>query len=77
MSPNELADMIEAMIQHIRKRIEGVGAKEYDKGDKQHIETLSHKDLTINAVEEIDDALVYLAYLRLRLTALVFEHDHE
>ena len=75
MTPTDLADSVEAMIQHLRGRIERVGAKEYSQGDVQHIETLTHNELIINAIEEIDDALVYLAHLRLRLTKIVFEHD--
>lgn len=77
MNPTQLADTVELVIRHLRSRIEGVGATEYDKGDVQHIETLSHSALIINAVEEIDDALVYLAHLRMRLTGLVFALDDE
>jgi hypothetical protein len=75
MTPNELADSIEAMIQHIKGRIMGVGATQYDSGTVQQIETLTRNELIINAVEEIDDALVYLSHLRLRLTKIVFEND--
>jgi hypothetical protein len=75
MNPTQLADTVELLITHLRSRIEGVGATEYDQGDTQNIETLTHNELVINAVEEIDDALVYLAHLRMRLTALVYESD--
>jgi hypothetical protein len=75
MTPNDLAESVGAMIEHIKGRIIGVGATQYDSGTVQQIETLTHNELIINAVEEIDDALVYLAHLRLRLTAIVFEND--
>jgi hypothetical protein len=75
MTPNDLAESIGAMIEHIKGRIIGIGASQYDTGTLQQIETLTHNELIINAVEEIDDALVYLAHLRLRLTKIVFEHD--
>jgi hypothetical protein len=75
MTPNDLAESIGAMIEHIKGRIIGIGASQYDSGTVQQIETLTHNELIINAVEEIDDALVYLAHLRLRLTKIVFEHD--
>jgi hypothetical protein len=75
MTPNDLAESIGAMIEHIKGRIIGIGATQYDSGTVQQIETLTHNELIINAVEEIDDALVYLAHLRLRLTKIVFEND--
>jgi len=75
MTPNDLAESIGAMIEHIKGRIIGIGASQYDSGTVQQIETLTHNELIINAVEEIDDALVYLAHLRLRLTKIVFEND--
>jgi len=75
MTPNDLAESIGAMIEHIKGRIIGIGASQYDSGTVQQIETLTQNELIINAVEEIDDALVYLAHLRLRLTKIVFEND--
>jgi hypothetical protein len=75
MTPNDLAESIGAMIEHIKGRIIGIGATQYDSGTVQQIETLTHNELIINAIEEIDDALVYLAHLRLRLTKIVFEND--
>jgi len=77
MTPNELADSVDAIISNLRARIVGVGANEYSKGEVQHIETLTDKELIINAVEEIDDALVYLAHLRSRLAGLGFDLDNE
>ena len=77
MTPNELADSVDAIISNLRGRIVGVGANEYSKGEVQHIETLTDKELIINAVEEIDDALVYLAHLRSRLAGLGFDLDDE
>jgi len=77
MTPNELADSVDAIISNLRARIIDVGANEYSHGDRQHIETLTKRELIINAVEEIDDALVYLSHLRTRLACLGADLDDE
>ncbi|CAB4194590.1 hypothetical protein UFOVP1264_45 [uncultured Caudovirales phage] len=67
MTPSELADEIDGVITHLRSRIEGTGKEQYDQGDTQKIETFDDAEVLINAIEEIDDAIVYLAHLRVRL----------
>lgn len=70
MNSKEFADQIEAMLQSIRHRIEGVGADQYDEGAKQKIESLTYVQLIDEALAEVDDLLVYSAYLRIRLANL-------
>jgi hypothetical protein len=71
MTPAQLADSVEGVILHLRSRIEGTGKDQYDEGDSQKIESFTNDEVVINAIEEIDDAIVYLAHLRMRLTKLV------
>lgn len=71
MNSNQLANQIEGVITHLRSRIEGTGKEQYDRGSKQVIEGYSEQEVLVNAIEEVDDAIVYLAHLRMRLAELV------
>ena len=71
VTPHQLADSIEGVILHLRSRIEGTGKEQYDRGSKQVIETFSDQEVLVNAIEEMDDAIVYLAHLRIRLAKLI------
>lgn len=73
MTPTQLADSVEEVVLHLRSRIEGTGKEQYDEGDTQKIETFTNDEVIINAIEEIDDAIVYLAHLRMRLAKVVKE----
>lgn len=73
MTPTQLADSVEGVVLHLRSRIEGTGKAQYDEGDTQKIETFSNEEVIVNAIEEIDDAIVYLAHLRMRLAKVVKE----
>lgn len=73
MNPTQLATQIEGVIQHLRSRIEGTGKEQYDRGEQQVIETFTREEVLVNAIEEIDDAIVYLAHLRMRLAGIVGE----
>ena len=73
MTPTQLANQIDGVIQHLRSRIEGTGKQQYDRGSQQVIETFSREEVLVNAIEEIDDAIVYLAHLRMRLANVVGE----
>ena len=73
MTPTQLANQIEGVILHLRSRIEGTGRQQYDRGSKQVIETFSENEVLVNAIEEIDDAIVYLAHLRMRLADITGE----
>ena len=71
MNPSQLADAVTEVMSHLRSRIEGIGASQYSSGEKQRIELLPFADLMQEAIEEIDDALVYLATMRFRLSEYV------
>jgi hypothetical protein len=73
MTPTQLADSVESVVLHLRSRIEGTGKEQYDEGDTQKIETFSNEEVIVNAIEEIDDAIVYLAHLRMRLAKVIKE----
>lgn len=77
MTPTQLADQIEGVIQHLRSRIEGTGKEQYDRGSQQVIETFDNSEVIINAIEEIDDAIVYLAHLRMRLASVTKQINGE
>jgi hypothetical protein len=48
----------------------GVGAEQYDSGDRQKIEDKSIDQVLDEALEEIDDLLVYLSWARIRTQKL-------
>lgn len=70
MNSKQLANQIEGVILHLRSRIEGTGKEQYDRGSKQVIEGYTNQEVMVNAIEELDDAIVYLAHLRMRLATL-------
>ena len=70
MTSEEFADQVTEVIERLRGRILGTGAEQYAHGDTQEIEDFTNQDLVTNAIEEIEDAIVYMAHLRTRFTAL-------
>jgi hypothetical protein len=66
MTSEQLAKAIGHMINSLESRIIGVGAAQYDKGSKQQIEDKSIDQVLDEALEEIDDLLVYLSWARIR-----------
>lgn len=70
MTSEELADTVAQIVESVRYRIVNVGSAEYDQGTVQKIETKSSDQLIQEAIEELDDLVVYCAYLRFRLSSL-------
>jgi hypothetical protein len=71
MTSEEHADAVEAILASLRGRIMGVGAEQYDDGSGvQRFEGRDLGDIVTDAVEEIDDLIVYLCQIRLRVVAL-------
>lgn len=71
MTSEEHAVRVAAIVGSLTDRIMGVGAEQYDDGSGvQRFETKPMGAIVKDAVEEIDDLIVYLCQLRLRLTAL-------
>ena len=70
LTSEELANQVSECVESLRSRILGTGNEQYSKGDQQSIETKSGAQIVKETIEEIDDAIVYLAHLRARLSRL-------
>ncbi len=70
MTSEELANEVSACVESLRSRIMGTGNDQYSNGDQQSIEKKSGSQIVTETIEEIDDAIVYLAHLRARLARL-------
>ena len=70
MTSEELADQVTACVESLRSRIVGTGDKQYSQGNEQSIEIKSGGQVLQETLEELDDAIVYLAHLRARLSRL-------
>ena len=70
MTSEELADQVTACVESLRSRIVGTGDQQYSLGNEQSIETKSGGQVLQETLEELDDAIVYLAHLRARLARL-------
>lgn len=70
MTSEELAEQVTTCIESVRERIVGTGNEQYSHGDKQAIELKDNKKLIQEAIEELDDLIVYAAVLRARLNNL-------
>lgn len=70
MTSEELSDAITDQIKSLESRILGVGRDQYDFGNKQKIEFKTIDQIFIDSIEEIDDLLIYLTYIRIRIQQL-------
>jgi hypothetical protein len=70
MTSEELADQVESVVLSLRGRILGVGAEQYDLGTEQLIESKTDLSIYSDTLEELDDAIIYLAVLRARVLKL-------
>jgi hypothetical protein len=70
MTSEQLAKAITHMVKSLESRIMGVGAEQYDSGNRQKIEDKSIDQVLDEALEEIDDLLVYLSWARIRTQKL-------
>jgi len=70
MTSEELSNAISKTIKNLESRIIGIGAEQYDLGDMQKIELKTLPEVAQDALEEIDDLLVYLAFLRISIDRL-------
>jgi hypothetical protein len=69
MNSQQHAIAVAAIVGSLTDRILGPGAEQYDDGSGvQRFEKRALGDIRTDAVEEIDDLIVYLCQLRLRLT---------
>lgn len=67
MTSAQLAKAITHMLKSLESRIMGVGAEQYDSGNRQALEDKSLDRVLDDALEEIDDLLVYLTWVRIRV----------
>ena len=72
MTSREFADHVQRIVESVRGRILGIGLAQYDLGPEQgqRFETRPLDQIVVDALEEIDDLIVYAAQLRIRLEAL-------
>lgn len=71
MTSEEHADDVQATVESLRSRILGVGADQYDDGSGvQRFEIKALEHIRGDAIEEIDDLIVYLCQIRMRLSAI-------
>jgi hypothetical protein len=70
MTSEELASVIAQTIESVKHRILNVGDQQYSFGDKQKIETKTINEVFTDALEEVDDLLVYISVIRIRLDQL-------
>jgi hypothetical protein len=70
MTSEELASVIAQTIESVKHRILNVGDEQYSFGDKQRIETKTINEVLVDALEEVDDLLVYISIIRIRLDQL-------
>lgn len=73
MTSEQLADQVEVIIRSVRERIVGTGKEQYDLGDTQKIELKDETQILRETLEELDDAIVYLAHLRARVAQLTIK----
>lgn len=77
MTSEELAKAITHHLKSLENRIINVGSKEYSLGKTQKIETKTIDKLLDEAIEELDDLVVYLSFTRLKIQKLRSKLDLE
>jgi hypothetical protein len=70
MTSEELSNQVTSLVESLRTRIVGVGDQEYSEGDTQKIERKNSKQLLTETREELEDAIVYLAFMHSKLHKL-------
>lgn len=72
MTSEEHADHVQNIVESLKSRIMGIGADQYDDGSGvQRFETKALEHIRRDAVEEIDDLIVYLCQIRMRLLSIL------
>ena len=70
MNSEELANQVTDCVESLRARIMGTGDEQYSRGDVQAIELKSNEQLIQETLEELEDAIAYLAVIHARLSVL-------
>ncbi len=71
MTSEELADQVTSVVENLRARIIGTGNEQYSQGEKQKIEEKTDREIAKEALEEIEDLIVYSAVIHARLQRLI------
>jgi len=71
MTSQEFAEEVGRIIYSVKSRIIGIGSEQYEiQADVQRFENRDIKVIFQDAYEELDDLIVYVAQLRIRLSRL-------
>lgn len=71
MTSEQFADRVARIVSALKHRIIGIGTQQYEQPDgKQRFETRPMEQIVVDALEEVDDLIVYAAQLRIRLEEL-------
>lgn len=71
MNSEEFADQVGDIVTALKHRIVGIGTEQYQQPDgTQRFETRPINQIVVDALEEVDDLIVYAAQLRIRLEIL-------
>lgn len=71
MTSEQFADHVSRIVSALKHRIIGIGTQQYTEPDgKQRFENRPLEQIVTDALEEVDDLIVYAAQLRIRLEAL-------
>lgn len=71
MTSEELADAVQDAIDSCRGRILGVGREQYEADNVQRFEVMELNHLAKELIEELDDSIVYVVMMRMRLQNLM------
>lgn len=76
MNLSEYTAATQQVFDQVLHRIEGVGADQYASGDTQRFEGRDLAAITQDTLEELEDAIAYLAQLHIRLSARLGNGAH-
>ena len=76
MTPEDLAYEVEDAIRYCRRRVLTVGANQYSEDeDRQKFEGMHPAELMEEALDEIDDLIVYAVMARIRIKDILEKVD--
>ena len=70
MRSSEYAGEVAEIVGRLESRIMGVGAEQYDEGDRQRFESRSLDQIIEDALEEIEDLIAYACQLHIRVRGI-------
>jgi hypothetical protein len=77
MTSQEFAEEVGRIVYSVKSRIIGIGSEQYEiEPDVQRFENRDMNVIFRDAYEELDDLIVYIAQLRIRLSMLEKQFDN-